>query len=205
MRPEDRGEYELLMEKQLGQGSRSGVNTIVLLFKVAPFSTVPPSTLSASGLIMQQATYWFNIAKWEEETREKAAKASQLETEISISTDDAHHNGSREFIIAVRDAKNDDGSKKYPLHVRMNTHVTKVTFDEAENPPRATGMESLEREHLYKASPMSKSALPVPPSHRNQLEEMAGELERLNQDLSDIQTEEEIDAVEEQKIWSQVC
>lgn len=36
-RPEDRGEFERLMEKQLGQGSRSGVNTIVLLFKVAPF------------------------------------------------------------------------------------------------------------------------------------------------------------------------
>jgi hypothetical protein len=29
-------------------------------------------------------------------------------------------------------------------------------------------------------------------------------LERLNQALSDIQTEEEIDAFEEQKIWSQV-
>ncbi|KAJ6188998.1 hypothetical protein N7519_003906 [Penicillium mononematosum] len=83
--------------------------------------------------------------------------------QIPISTDDAHRNGPREFIIAVRDAKNDDGSKKYPLDVRMNTHVTKVTFDETENPPRATGVEFLEGEHLYKASPMSKSALPGTP------------------------------------------
>jgi predicted nucleic acid-binding Zn-ribbon protein len=31
---------------------------------------------------MQQATCWFNIAKWEEGKREKAAKASQIETEV---------------------------------------------------------------------------------------------------------------------------
>lgn len=79
--------------------------------------------------------------------------------QIPISTDDAHRNGAREFIIAVRDAKNDDGSKKYPLDVRMNTHVTKVTFDETASPPRATGVEFLDGEHLYRASPMSKSAL----------------------------------------------
>ncbi|KAJ5635463.1 uncharacterized protein N7484_008776 [Penicillium longicatenatum] len=78
--------------------------------------------------------------------------------QIPIATDDAHRNGAREFIIAVRDAKNEDGSKKYPLDVRMNTHVTKVTFDETANPPRATGVEFLDGEHLYKASPMSDSA-----------------------------------------------
>ncbi|KXG52197.1 Glucose-methanol-choline oxidoreductase [Penicillium griseofulvum] len=85
--------------------------------------------------------------------------------QIPISTNDAHRNGPREFIIAVRDAKNEDGSKKYPLDVRMNTHVTKVTFDETdtEGLPRATGVEFLEGEHLYKASPMSRSALPGTP------------------------------------------
>ncbi|KAJ5479469.1 hypothetical protein N7530_004978 [Penicillium desertorum] len=187
---------------------------------------------------MQQATCWFNIAKWEEEKKEKAAKASQIETEVQelrdqvgdltdkldtterahsklipISTDYAHHNGSREFVVAVPDAKNVDGSKKYPLDVRMNTHVTKVTFDETENPPRAPGVEFLEREHIYKASPMSRSALPDTPGSATAscevilsggLEEMDGELERLSQDLSDVQTGEGIDVVEEQKIWSQV-
>ncbi|KAJ5469509.1 hypothetical protein N7539_009127 [Penicillium diatomitis] len=78
--------------------------------------------------------------------------------QIPISTKDAHRNGAREFIIAVRDAKKADGSKAYPLDVRMNTHVTKVTFDESVTPPRATGVEFLEGEHLYKASPMSKRA-----------------------------------------------
>ena len=78
--------------------------------------------------------------------------------QIPVSTDDAHRNGAREFIVAVRDAKNDDGSQKYPLDVRMNCHVTKVTFDESENPPRATGVEFLDGQYLYKASPRSKSA-----------------------------------------------
>jgi peptidoglycan hydrolase CwlO-like protein len=81
-RPENQGAFEALMEKQLDQGSRGCVHTIFLMFKVAPSSTVSHSTLSASGLIMQQATCWFNIAKWEEEKREKAAKASQIETEV---------------------------------------------------------------------------------------------------------------------------
>ncbi|KAL4795055.1 hypothetical protein BDV19DRAFT_389711 [Aspergillus venezuelensis] len=78
--------------------------------------------------------------------------------QIPISTDDAHRNGAREFIIAVRDAKNADGSKKYPLDVRMNTHVTKVTFDETQDTPVATGVEFLDGKHLYKASPLSKTA-----------------------------------------------
>ncbi|OJJ62941.1 hypothetical protein ASPSYDRAFT_41649 [Aspergillus sydowii CBS 593.65] len=78
--------------------------------------------------------------------------------QIPISTDDAHRNGAREFIIAVRDAKNDDGSKKYPLDVRMNTHVTKVAFDESHDTPRATGVHFLDGRHLYKASPLSKTA-----------------------------------------------
>ncbi|KAB8198990.1 GMC oxidoreductase [Aspergillus parasiticus SU-1] len=75
--------------------------------------------------------------------------------QIPISTNDAHRNGPREFILAVRDAKNDDGSKKYPLDVRTNCFVTKVTFDESENPPRATGVEFLDGQHLYRASPLA--------------------------------------------------
>ncbi|KAF2174992.1 GMC oxidoreductase [Zopfia rhizophila CBS 207.26] len=78
--------------------------------------------------------------------------------QIPVSTTDAHRVGSREFIVAVRDATNEDGSKKYPLDVRTNCFVTKITFDESANPPRATGVEFLDGQHLYKASPLSKNA-----------------------------------------------
>lgn len=36
--------------------------------------------------------------------------------------------------VAIWDAKNEDGSQKYPFDVRMNCHVTKVTFDEFKTP-----------------------------------------------------------------------
>ena len=65
--------------------------------------------------------------------------------------------------MAVRDAKKLDGSKKYPLDVRMNCHVTKVTFDETEDPPRATGVEFLDGAYLYRASPRSGNADPGAP------------------------------------------
>lgn len=40
----------------------------------------------------------------------------------------------------------------YQTDVRTNCHVTKITFDES-TPPRATGVEFLDGQYLYKASP----------------------------------------------------
>ncbi|KAE8151510.1 hypothetical protein BDV25DRAFT_138745 [Aspergillus avenaceus] len=84
--------------------------------------------------------------------------------QIPLSTRDAHRNGAREFIMAVRDAKNDDGTKKYPLDVRTNCFVTKVTFNETENPPRATGVEFLDGQYLYRASPLATTSQGTPGS-----------------------------------------
>ncbi|KAF2797094.1 GMC oxidoreductase [Melanomma pulvis-pyrius CBS 109.77] len=78
--------------------------------------------------------------------------------QIPLSTNDAHRTGAREFIVAVLDATNEDGSKRYPLDVRTDCFVTKITFDESVTPPRATGVEFLDGKYLYKASPKSKSA-----------------------------------------------
>ncbi|KAK6208125.1 hypothetical protein LQW54_007172 [Pestalotiopsis sp. IQ-011] len=75
--------------------------------------------------------------------------------QIPLSTNDAHRTGAREFVVAVRDAVNDDGSKAYPLDVRLNCHVTKVVFDNSTSPPTATGVEFLDGEHLYSASPLN--------------------------------------------------
>lgn len=88
------------------------------------------------------------------EVRDKTASYFQ----IPISSKGGRRNGAREFILAVRDAKNADGSKKYPLDVRMNCHVTKVTLDQNSNPPRATGVEFLDGAFLYRASPRSGTA-----------------------------------------------
>ncbi|KAJ6143832.1 hypothetical protein N7471_003285 [Penicillium samsonianum] len=77
--------------------------------------------------------------------------------QVPLASDGSSRNGPREFVTTVRDAKNADGSKKFPLDIRMNCHVTKVTFDEG-TPPRATGVEFLDGKYLYSASPRSKTA-----------------------------------------------
>jgi choline dehydrogenase len=73
-------------------------------------------------------------------------------------TEDGIRNGPREFVTSVRDAKRVDGSKRYPLDIRLNSHVTKVLFDETVSPPRATGVAFLDGAHLYRASPLSAGA-----------------------------------------------
>ncbi|CAG8030105.1 unnamed protein product [Penicillium olsonii] len=78
--------------------------------------------------------------------------------QVPSSANGGVRNSPLEFLTAVRDAKNPDGSKKYPLDIRMNCHATKVTFDETVSPPRATGVEFLDGQYLYSASPRSKSA-----------------------------------------------
>lgn len=78
--------------------------------------------------------------------------------QIPIATNDAKRNGPRDFLVAVRDAKDADGSQKYPLDIRTNCHATKITFDRSTNPPRATGVEFLDGKYLYRASPRSGTA-----------------------------------------------
>jgi choline dehydrogenase len=78
--------------------------------------------------------------------------------QIPIATNNGARTGSREFVVSVRDARNKDGSKKYPLDVRLNCHVTRVVFDTSVSPPRATGVEFLDGAYLYRASPRSSSS-----------------------------------------------
>jgi choline dehydrogenase len=84
--------------------------------------------------------------------------------QIPLSTKDGKRTGSREFVLAVRDAVNANGTKRFPLDVRMNCHVTKVTFDETTTPPRATGVEFLDGQYLYKASPKTRGTAGTPGS-----------------------------------------
>tara|TARA_R110002003_G_scaffold137_12_gene12669 strand:+ start:3209 stop:5083 length:1875 start_codon:yes stop_codon:yes gene_type:complete len=82
--------------------------------------------------------------------------------QIPLSSEDGKRAGSREFVLAVRDAKWTNGTKRYPLDVRLNCHVTKVTFDQTARLPRATGVEFLDGQYLYKASPKSRGASGTP-------------------------------------------
>ncbi|KAI1430196.1 choline dehydrogenase [Xylaria sp. FL1777] len=60
----------------------------------------------------------------------------------------------RDYVYDTVTAKNADGSKKYPLDVALQTLVTKVTFKNSTcGKPKATGIEYLFGESLYRADP----------------------------------------------------
>ena len=74
-----------------------------------------------------------------------------------ISAEHGRRIGPRDFVVSVRDAVRADGTKKYPLDVRLQCHVTKVVFDESGDEPRATGVEFVDGAYLYSASPRYRS------------------------------------------------
>jgi len=59
----------------------------------------------------------------------------------------------RDFVLQVAGATNKDGSKKYKLDVALNTLVTKVNFDTSNTKPKATGVDYLFGQSLYRADP----------------------------------------------------
>ncbi|KAH8812992.1 hypothetical protein F5884DRAFT_879142 [Xylogone sp. PMI_703] len=63
--------------------------------------------------------------------------------------------GSRDAILPILNAKNHDGSQKYPLALKLNSLVTKVLFNTSRNghKPVATGVEYLSGQSLYSADP----------------------------------------------------
>ncbi|KZV93238.1 alcohol oxidase [Exidia glandulosa HHB12029] len=73
--------------------------------------------------------------------------------QLPIAMTGGQRNGPREFIVSVLNAKNEDGSKKYPLDLQMNTLVTKVLYDETSATPKAVGVEYIQGKALYKADP----------------------------------------------------
>jgi len=64
----------------------------------------------------------------------------------------------RDYILAVANAVNSDGSRKYYLDIKLNTLVSKIVFDQSGSTPRAVGVQYLEGKNLYRAHTFSSSA-----------------------------------------------
>ncbi|CZR54681.1 related to glucose dehydrogenase [Phialocephala subalpina] len=64
----------------------------------------------------------------------------------------------RDWVLSVANAKNADGSRKYHLDLQLNTLVTKVTFNTTGSTPKATGVEFLVGQSLYRADPRSNAS-----------------------------------------------
>ncbi|KKY27867.1 putative choline dehydrogenase [Phaeomoniella chlamydospora] len=67
----------------------------------------------------------------------------------------ARRSSPRNYLVATANARNPDGSKKFPLHIRTGCFATKIMFDETDDNenPRAIGVEFLEGKSLYSADP----------------------------------------------------
>lgn len=83
------------------------------------------------------------------ETRDKFDDIYQIP--LSMKDPEYTRSSPRDFVYDIATATNEDGSKKYKLDLALNTLVTKVNFDETGAKPRATGVEYLYGQSLYRA------------------------------------------------------
>ncbi|KAI1312036.1 hypothetical protein F5Y03DRAFT_391005 [Xylaria venustula] len=68
---------------------------------------------------------------------------------------DGRRSGARNYLVATSNARNPDGTRKYPLHIKTRCFATKLLFAQQckGSKPRAIGVEYFEGESLYKADP----------------------------------------------------
>ena len=64
----------------------------------------------------------------------------------------------RDFVLSVANAKKSDGSRMYHLDIQLNTLVTKVNFDTSSATPKATGVNFLVGQSLYRADPRASKS-----------------------------------------------
>ncbi|THV82266.1 GMC oxidoreductase [Aureobasidium pullulans] len=84
----------------------------------------------------------------------KSRDSAELIYQIPLSMDgDYVRSSPRDFVLQVAGATNKDGSKKYKFDVALNTLVTKVNFDTSNTKPKATGVDYLFGQSLYRADP----------------------------------------------------
>ncbi|KAH8194295.1 hypothetical protein TruAng_011533 [Truncatella angustata] len=76
--------------------------------------------------------------------------------QIPLSMKNSVRGGAREHILEVANAVDGNGNRKYRLDIKLNTLVTKIHFDQSAK-PRATGVEYLEGQSLYRADPRWES------------------------------------------------
>lgn len=74
--------------------------------------------------------------------------------ELTLSMSErGRRSSARNYLVATANARNADGSKKYPLHIRMRSLATSILFSGNDGKPKAIGVEFLEGKSMYKADP----------------------------------------------------
>lgn len=78
----------------------------------------------------------------------------------------------RNFLLDIANAVNEDGTPEYKLDILMHTLATKVRFDTSGETPKATGVDFLQGQNLYRADPRSGTAAEGTPGSVNALKEV---------------------------------
>lgn len=73
---------------------------------------------------------------------------------ISLSmTHDGRRSSGRNYLVATANARNPDGSKRFPLDIKTRCLATQILFEKTGDTPRAIGVEFFEGQSMYKADP----------------------------------------------------
>ncbi|KAJ5369186.1 Glucose-methanol-choline oxidoreductase [Penicillium cataractarum] len=72
---------------------------------------------------------------------------------LAVDVPEYKRTGPRDFVLKTANAVNSDGSRKYHLDIQLKTLVTKVRFDTTGSKPKATGVDYLLGQSLYRADP----------------------------------------------------
>ncbi|KAE8400043.1 hypothetical protein BDV37DRAFT_287016 [Aspergillus pseudonomiae] len=91
---------------------------------------------------------------------------------LAVDIPEYRRTGPRDFLMDTVNAVNNNGSRKYHLDIQLNTLVTNVRFDLSGDKPRATGVDYIKGQSLYRADPRSESAPVGTPGYVNAAREV---------------------------------
>ncbi|KAI0971338.1 choline dehydrogenase [Xylaria arbuscula] len=122
---------------------------------IDPYSELLPLNLTAP-ITNAYAKVVFHDANTADPNRDKLKLFARLPE--TIDNVKYRRSSPRDYVYETATAVNADGSKKYALEVAMHTLVTKVTFaNKTCGKPKATGVEYLFGESLYRADPRANN------------------------------------------------
>lgn len=74
--------------------------------------------------------------------------------QLTLSMNDrGRRSSARNYLVATANARNADGTKKYPLYIRTRSFATRIMFSDSDGNLKAIGIEFLEGKSMYKADP----------------------------------------------------
>ncbi|EON63564.1 hypothetical protein W97_02792 [Coniosporium apollinis CBS 100218] len=91
---------------------------------------------------------------------------------MPLATYDNKRSSPRQFVVDTAGAAHPNSSRKYHLDIRTNTLATRILFADDGTKPRATGVEFLEGQSLYRADPRSNLTIAGIPGSVNAIREV---------------------------------